>query len=76
MRKHLARQLIMKKPRFPTLFLVYIVAIVCIGAGYWRVMAAAEAPASVQQARVPRMFPDYNGVIIPPNIAPLNGEIR
>lgn len=76
MRKHLVRHLIMKKPRFLTLFLVYTVAIVCIGTGYWRVMAAAEAPASVQQAQAPRMFPDYNGVVIPPNIAPLNFKVE
>jgi len=77
MRKHLARHLIMMKSRFPTWFFVYTVAIVCIGAGHWRETAAAEAPAaSIQQARVPRMFPDYSGVVIPPNIAPLNFKVE
>ena len=66
----------MKKPRFPTLFLVYTVAIVCIGAGHWQVAAATETPASVQQARTPRIFPDYSGVVIPPNIAPLNFKVE
>jgi hypothetical protein len=66
----------MKKRRFPTLFLVCVVAMVCLGAGHWRVAAAAGAPASVQQARAPRMFPDYSGVVIPPNIAPLNFRVE
>jgi hypothetical protein len=66
----------MKKPRFPALVLVSIVAIVCLGAGLWRVRAADQAPASVQEARAPRMFPDYNGVVIPPNIAPLNFKVE
>jgi hypothetical protein len=65
----------MKKPRIPTLLLVYIVAIVCLGAGHWRVTAAAGASASIEQAKAPRMFPDYSGIVIPPNIAPLNFKV-
>jgi len=37
-------------------------------------LAAAEA--GPQGARAPRLFPDYAGVVIPPNIAPLNFKVQ
>jgi hypothetical protein len=66
----------MKKPLFPTLSFVYMVAMGCLVGGHWPVMAAAGAPASIEQARAPRMFPDYSGIVMPPNIAPLNFKVE
>lgn len=37
---------------------------------------AAEKGAAVAQGRLPRIDPDYCGIVIPPNIAPLNFRVQ
>lgn len=39
-------------------------------------LAAAEAGNAAASTRLPRMFPDYGGIVLPPNIAPLNFRIE
>jgi hypothetical protein len=39
----------------------------------WRSPAARDLPTEcAENARLPRIRPDYAGIVIPPNIAPLN----
>jgi hypothetical protein len=66
----------MKKSRFPRLFLVCILALGSQVGRAWPAWGGAAAPASVEQARAPRLFPDYTGIVIPPNIAPLNFRVE
>src|SRR5271166_4115628 len=66
----------MKNPFFPTMPFVYLLAVWFVVAGQSTVMAEMDAAGSVDQARAPRIFPDYNGIFIPPNMAPLNFKVE
>ncbi|MGA2865572.1 MAG: cytochrome C biosynthesis protein [Verrucomicrobiota bacterium] len=39
-------------------------------------VAAAGAESAPKAGRAPRLWPDYTGVVIPPNIAPLNFKVQ
>jgi hypothetical protein len=39
-------------------------------------LEAADVGPSVAQLAAPRLFPDYAGIVIPPNIAPLNFKVQ
>jgi hypothetical protein len=58
--------------------LSFIAVAVAIAAGTW--WAVRRQPPSVEGAvatsRLPRIDPDYSGIVLPPNIAPLNFSIR
>ncbi len=57
--------------------LAAVSALLAIAAALWVGSCREETPESaVAVARQPRIAPDYAGIIIPPNIAPLNFVIR
>lgn len=46
--------------------------LLAIGLGLWCMAARPDLAESIAFGRPPRIRPDYSGVVIPPNIAPLN----
>ena len=44
-------------------------------AGDYRVQAA-DAGAPITRNQMPRLYPDYTGIVLPPNIAPLNFRVE
>ncbi|UCD52591.1 MAG: hypothetical protein JSW27_08130, partial [Phycisphaerales bacterium] len=63
----------MKSDRFSTTPLIMTALVVALSLGSCR-NDAPEAPVAL--ARPPRITPGYAGVVIPPNIAPLNFVIN
>lgn len=63
--------------RYP-LAIAATVAIIAIGAIAWRAVCPARPAVEDAKAipRSPRISPDYVGIVLPPNIAPLNFAIR
>jgi hypothetical protein len=64
----------MKKPDLLKFCFIGVVATAGFVGSRW--LGAAQVPESVEQNRAPRIFPDYCGVVIPPNIAPLNFKVE
>ena len=58
--------------------LVLALAAVCVAAGAWGVSRRSRPRLddAVAVSRLPQISPDYSGVVIPPNIAPLNFAVR
>ncbi len=50
--------------------------LLCLAAAPVPGLRAAGAQSSPAPGRAPRLFPDYSGTILPPNIAPLNFKVR
>jgi WD40-like Beta Propeller Repeat len=51
------------------------VFLICLGLLLQLGAAEPSAP-SPQSRRLPRLFPDYTGIVLPPNIAPLNFRVE
>jgi len=64
-------------PRFP-IAVAAIAAIAAIAAGAWWAVSPGRPAVEDAEAvpRPPRISPDYAGIVLPPNIAPLNFAVR
>jgi len=51
---------------------LFITAAVAIAAIAWGCSSGKPAGAAAEIKRLPRLYPDYAGITVPPNIAPLN----
>lgn len=54
--------------------LLYIIIAICCCSGCKKISVPTEGVTSV--AETPEIYPDYTALVIPPNIAPLNFEIK
>ena len=63
--------------RFPRLTSIAVLAfLLCIGLlAAERALNASNGPVT-ESAQGPRLFPDYAGIVLPPNIAPLNFRVE
>ena len=64
--------------RRPIQFLSFLGATLPVwgGAGLPFEIEAAGAPPPVARPAAPHLFPDYAGIVIPPNMAPLNFRVE
>ena len=67
--------MIMKCPTRHLWLLLASLAMLFAGGSPFRIKAAAVDPA-LTKPQPPRLFPDYAGIVIPPNIAPLNFRVE